>query len=166
MYDLAGRSSGALLIRGSNECWSSDEAATAACCTQLKGTRVPMQGSDIDGCTFSNSGQWSDCINKQTMNVNTQCQSGSGGSPPPPGAPDGTGFGDGSGFGGGSVPSLGPGGSIPSGFPTSIPQSGGGSSGSGSGGSRPNSGPRRININGGGMLIFILIFGHLLSAVI
>ncbi|KAJ7613832.1 hypothetical protein DFH06DRAFT_1312595 [Mycena polygramma] len=59
----------------SNQCWSDNEFATTACCTSLGGTRVTVDGSSIQACTFHDSAQWNSCIHNQTGNVETKCQS-------------------------------------------------------------------------------------------
>ncbi|KAJ7119312.1 hypothetical protein C8R43DRAFT_1112449 [Mycena crocata] len=69
-----------LLIRSDNpklndQCWSSDDFASAFCCAKFNGTRVKVKGSDIQACSFHDIGQWGDCINSKTSSGVTQCQS-------------------------------------------------------------------------------------------
>ncbi|KAJ7142489.1 hypothetical protein C8R44DRAFT_846492 [Mycena epipterygia] len=80
MYNLEART-GALFPRDnpslSNECWASNDAASATCCAHFNATRVTVKGSKIQACTYHGSG-WDTCVDAQTGgNVQSQCSSSS-----------------------------------------------------------------------------------------
>lgn len=59
------------------ECWANNDAASAACCAHFNATRVTVNGSKIQACTYHGSG-WDTCVGAQTGgNVQSQCNSNS-----------------------------------------------------------------------------------------
>ncbi|KAJ7267417.1 hypothetical protein C8J57DRAFT_1510511 [Mycena rebaudengoi] len=46
-----------------NECWANNETATAKCCTQFGGTRIPLNDSSIAACSYHEVPKaWYDCV--------------------------------------------------------------------------------------------------------